>query len=119
MAARDQSHLKLVTDAFVAQRATGFKFGSGDGTSGGMDGWQTSVEARLGEIKDDIRDLRTDIGGVRSDLTTVKVNLATLTERVAHLPTKGFFVTALVASLAVITAIVAFQGQIQAFLKLH
>jgi hypothetical protein len=41
----------------------GLKSSSGSGTSGGMDGWQTSVENRLGEI-------RTELTGVRSDMRT-------------------------------------------------
>lgn len=53
-----------------------------------------------------------------SSVATVSERVATLTERVAHLPTKGFIIAALLGSLAVMTALVAFQGQIQAFLKI-
>jgi hypothetical protein len=87
------------------------KSGGGGGTSGGMDGWQTSVEARLGEI-------RTDTRSLLGEVNAIKVNLATLTERVAHLPSKGFVVTAVLTSLTVIAALVVFQGQIQTFLKI-
>jgi hypothetical protein len=88
------------------------KSGDGGGTSGGMDGWQASVEARLGEIKTDVRELRTGVG-------SLNVTAATLTERMGHLPSKGFIVSSLIAALAIITALIAFQGQIQAFFKIH
>lgn len=87
------------------------KSGGGGGTFGGMDGWQTSVETRLNEIKTDVRDLRTGVG-------TLNVLVATLTERVAHLPSKGYMAGWLIAATTLITAFVTFQSQIQAFLKL-
>jgi hypothetical protein len=86
-------------------------FGSGGGTSGGMDGWQTSVEARLGSINTDVRELRTAVGALNT-------NVATLTERVAHLPSKGYMAAWLIAAMALITAVVTFQSTIQAFFKL-
>lgn len=95
----------------VSAAPSDLKSGSGGGTSGGMDGWQTSVEARLGEIKTDIRDMRAGIGSLNA-------NTATLTERIAHLPSKGFVVTTTLIVLTAVTALIAFQGQIQAFLKI-
>jgi hypothetical protein len=35
----------------------------GGGTSDGMEPWQTSVEARLGQLHTDIGDVRTQLGG--------------------------------------------------------
>ena len=115
MAADDQRNIHNLSDY---RQTTGgpsqdrLKSGGGGGTSGGMDGWQTSVEARLNEIKTDVRDLRTGVGALN-------VTAATLTERVAHLPSKGFIGTALLALLAIMAALITFQGQIQTFLKLH
>lgn len=61
-----------------------------------MDG----VEAKIDKLDDRVRG--------------VEIGLATLTERVAHLPSKGFIVTALMASLALIAAMIGFADQIQA-----
>lgn len=115
MPVNDQDNVRHLRDyqqrsAESDQKAT-LNFGSGGGTSGGMDGWQTSVEARLGEIKTDVRELRTGVG-------TLNVSVATLTERVAHLPSKGYMAGWLMAATTLITAFVTFQAQIQAFLKL-
>jgi hypothetical protein len=48
----------------------------------------------------------------------MKVNMATLAERVSHLPTKGFIVTAVMAVLTLIAALILFQNQIQTLLKI-
>jgi hypothetical protein len=115
MPANEQDNVSHISD--YQQKAAGegrkatLNFGSGGGTSGGMDGWQTSVEARLNEIKTDLRDVRTSVG-------TLNVSSATLTERIAHLPSKGFIITVTTAVLALLTAAIAFQSQIQAFLHL-
>ena len=107
----DYRPLRLVADNGHFPPPSRLKSGGPSGTSGGMDGWQTSVEARLGSINTDIRELRTGV-------TTLNTAVATLTERVAHLPSKGFIVTSSLLILGAITALVAFQGQIQAFLKI-
>lgn len=39
------------------------KSGGGGGTYDGMDGWQASVEARLGELKTEMSGLRTEARG--------------------------------------------------------
>jgi hypothetical protein len=69
--------------------------GGGDG----MEPWQASVEKRLDKLE--------------SGLTDVQVGVATLTERVAHLPSKGFIVTGFVTTLVLIAALVAFAEKIQ------
>lgn len=79
------------------------KSGDGDGTSGDM-------ERRLSLVEDALTELRRDVG-------EVKVSMATLTERVSHLPGKGFIVKALGVSLAAITALIAFAQQIQQLVK--
>lgn len=77
---------------------------------GGADRWQTGMETRLLEIKADLRNLRSSVGAL--DGAT-----AVLRERVAHLPSRGFIAIVSIASLAAIGALVAFQAQIQLFLK--
>jgi hypothetical protein len=59
--------------------------------------------------------MRADVGSLKSgqaqlvtDLAGVRTSLATLTERVAHLPSKGFIVGAVITGLAVIAGVTAF-----------
>jgi len=82
--------------------------GGGSGTSGGM-------EARLAVLEDRVETLRSDVGDLKTSMVEVKVGLATLSERVAHLPSKGFVITTTVALMAFITAMVTFQQQVQHF----
>jgi hypothetical protein len=53
-----------------------------------------NIRETIGEMKIDLREVRSDLNDlraeVRSDISELKVNVATLTERVAHLPTKGY-----------------------------
>ena len=74
------------------------KSGDGGGTSGGMDPWQTSVEKRLDSLDGRMARVETNIG-------LMKVDLATLTERVAHLPGKGFVVTSAVGAITAVTTL--------------
>ncbi len=41
-----------------------------------MDAWQTSVEARLGEIRTELGELRGEITQVRGDITQVRGEIA-------------------------------------------
>jgi hypothetical protein len=43
--------------------ASPLQVGGGDGTSGGMDSWQASVESRLGQLHTDVTEMRKDLGG--------------------------------------------------------
>ena len=72
---------------------------------GGMDPWQTSVENRLGSLEG-------RLGRVEDRLGGVETNTATLTERVSHLPTKGWGVTALLMLFAAVAGVVTFQDNI-------
>ena|GEM_PF-764037 len=86
-----------------------------------------------GDLSNEIGSLRSglsnDIGTLRSDFSSkistlrndfrgeiegLKIAQATLTERVNHLPSKGFIVSATLSSLAVITALIVFQDHIKA-----
>lgn len=71
-----------------------------------MDAWQTSVETRLTALDN-------RLGRVDDRLGKVESALATITERVSHLPTKGWAVTSLLLMLAAIAGLVTFQGNIQ------
>ncbi|WP_341020945.1 hypothetical protein [Brevundimonas diminuta] len=47
----------------IRQMTESLRQNGGGGTSGGMDGWQQSVETRLADLGTDVRDLRRWFGG--------------------------------------------------------
>lgn len=80
------------------------------------------LEAHADYVRRDIADLKLDVGAIRTDLgklkdevTDVKINLATLTERVNHLPSKGYIVTTSLGIIGAIGAMIAFQDHIRAW----
>lgn len=73
-----------------------------------------NIRETIGEMKIDLREVRSDLKDlrteVRSDISELKVNVATLTERVAHLPSKGYIgwsltfgMSAMVAALTILS----------------
>lgn len=82
---------------------------TGEPPGGGM-------EARLARLEAHIEHAQSDLGALKSDMAGVKDRLARLEVKVDHLPSKGFIVTALVAALALITAMIGYQEQIRAIL---
>jgi hypothetical protein len=94
-------------------------FGSGDGTSGGgMEPRVAKLEAAVEHIQKDIAEIKSDVREFRSAIGSLSTSSATLTERVSHLPSKGFIVTCLVSSLGAVAALIVFQSSIQTLLKL-
>ena len=103
--------------------------GGGGGTYDGMEARVAVLETHVEYIRRDISDLKADMGVIRSDLGKVKdevadlrTGLATLTERVSHLPDKGFFVKSLILTATVLGGLMtflvgfaAFQDHIRAF----
>jgi hypothetical protein len=75
-----------------------------------MDPWQTTVETRLTSL-----DGR--LGRIEDRLETAGKEVATLTERVAHLPSKGYIGASLVALLIAFAALTAFADKIQALVN--
>jgi hypothetical protein len=73
---------------------TSLKDGDGDGTSGGM-------EARIAKLEADMEHVKKSI----DRLVDVPTKLAVLEERVSHLPGKGFIVTAAIATIGGVTAL--------------
>lgn len=94
------------------------KSGGGGGTSGGMEARVAKLEASVDHIQKDIAEIKSDVREFRTSIGALNSTSATLTERVSHLPTKGFIVTCLVTSLGVVAALIVFQTSIQALLKL-
>ena len=107
--------------------------GSGGGTFDGMEARVAILETHveyirrdIGDLKADVSEIRRDLGGMKDDFKSnvegIKVQVATLTERVSHLPSKGFIVKSLtIAStllgglMTLIGAFIAFQDHIRAF----
>lgn len=90
---------------------TTFKGPDGPGGGDGM-------EFRFKAIEDRLQKVEGGLEKVDERLRGVETGIATLSERVAHLPSKGFIINALVVGLALIAGLVAFQGQIQAFMHI-
>lgn len=65
-------------------------------------------------MEDRVNRLEGRIDKVVDELGSVNVSIATLTERVAHLPSKGFIVTTSTTALALLAAIVIFADNIKA-----
>lgn len=82
---------------------------SGSLPSGGGGGTSGDMEARVGRLEE-----RLDKVGDR--LGAVEVNLAILSERVAHLPSKGFIVTVVGSGLALIGGLTVFGEQVRTLL---
>ena len=96
--------------------------GGGGGTYDGMEARVAVIETHIDYIRQDIGEMRTDIAILKADMVDVKVGLATLTERVSHLPDKGFFVKSLILTATVLGGLMtflvgfaAFQDHIRAF----
>ena len=79
--------------------------GGASGGGGGMDERLSRLESQFDTLRD--------------DNTRIREQLATLTERVAHLPSKGFIVNALLLSLAVVAGLITFGGRLQALVTPH
>lgn len=74
------------------------------------------MEQRIVRLEAHVEHIQSDVTDLRSDMKDVRDRMARLEERVATLPTKGFIVTALLVSLAVITGLLGYQSQIAAVL---
>lgn len=103
MAIDDRVNKMLRAEEAVREMLADLKrFGdvSGGGGSGSLEDRVNRLEGRLDKVVE-------ELGGV-------KVNIATLTERVAHLPSKGFIVTTTTAALGLVAAIAVFADNIKA-----
>ncbi len=86
----------------------------GGGTYDGMlEARVARLEADVGHIQRDVAEIKDAVKGIGKDVTDLKVNHATVSERIAHLPTYGQSFAMLTGMLALIAALVVFQGQIQ------
>lgn len=110
---------KAFQDRIAAQEAQKFDLppiaggGGSDGTSDEMEVRVAKLESDVGHIQKDIAEIKSDVRELRTGIGKLNTDLATLTAHVSHLPTKGFIVTAVVTSLAVLGALIIFQGNLQ------
>ena len=88
----------------------------GGGTFDGMlEARVARLEADVGHIQGDVVEIKDAMKAFGKDLTDLKVSTATTSERMTHLPTYGQSFAMLATMLALIGALVVFQGQIQKF----
>lgn len=67
-----------------------------------------ATEQRLGAMEQHLGRMDGHIGALDTRLRSVETGIATLTERVAHLPSKGFIVTSVMIALSLVAAVTAF-----------
>lgn len=102
--------LKATNNALLKENEA-LKNGDGGGTSGGM-------ESRVAKLEAHVEILRSDMAAVKKDVSDIRVGVATLTERVAHLPSKGFVVTATTTTIGLLTAIILLGDKIRTLLAI-
>ncbi|MEH3098853.1 hypothetical protein [Sphingomonas adhaesiva] len=90
--------------ADIEATVANLRTGGGGGTSGGM-------EPRIAKLEAQMEAVRSDLG----KLGSLPVDVARLDERVKHLPSKGFVVTATTTSIGLIGAMVLFADKLRAF----
>ena len=96
----DLRYLQKQNKSLLAENER-LKSSGGGGTSDGMDGRVSRLEGRVDKLGDDV--------------SAIKVSLATLTERVAHLPSKGFILTALCGGVGFLSAVFLLAERIKHF----
>src|SRR4051812_18695630 len=115
----DLSLLRMQNASLETKLASVLNSGGGGGTSGGMEPRIAKLEAAVEHIQKDIAEIKMDVREFRTGIGALNTSSATLTERVGHLPSKGFIVTTLLLCLTIIAALVLFQGNLQKMFKLE
>lgn len=80
--------------------------------TGGGPPYDPGMEARIAKIEGAVEHMATKEAVARID-----GRIDTLAEKVSNLPTKTYILTTIIGLLAVIAALIAFQGQIQDLLS--
>ena len=76
------------------------------------------LESDVEYIRRDVSELKIDVRDLKNDMIKVKIDVAVLTERVAHLPTKGYLIATASGIIALLTAAMLFADKIKAALHL-
>lgn len=74
------------------------------------------LEAQMGAVDGRLTKVEGKLDQVDSRLRAVETAVATLTERVAHLPSKGFIVTAVSVPAGLIAALILFVDRLRALI---
>ncbi len=96
-------------------KGTPLHSGGGGGTFNGMEARVAVLENNVEYIKRDIGELKADMSGIRRDVESLKVSQAILTERVSHLPSKGFIFSIALGIVGAIITFTTFLDNIKAF----
>ncbi|MEM5541779.1 hypothetical protein WNY61_03420 [Sulfitobacter sp. AS92] len=102
-----EQDLDKVTSFLKREHELSHGDGGGDG---GMIERIVKLESAMDHVQRDVTDLRGDMKDVRDRLKGLEV-------KVDHLPSKGFIVSAVLAALAVIAALLTYQDKLQALLN--
>ena len=76
------------------------------------------LEAQMEGVDKSLHQVSSVLSSLDTRTRGVEVNLATLTERVAHLPSKGFIITTVLTASSVLAALVVFGDQVKSLLSL-
>jgi phage shock protein A len=74
------------------------------------------MEARVAKLEATIEHMRSDVSDLKSDARDLRDRMRAVEVKIDHLPSKGFIVIALLASLTAIGALVGYTEQIQSLL---
>jgi hypothetical protein len=77
-----------------------------------------ALEARVAKLEAHVEILRSDVSALRKDVGDIRVSMATMTERVAHLPARGFVITATTTTIALLSGLIIFGEKLKTVLGL-
>ena len=102
------THLREYKDRIDAERREkrALKLGGSDGTFDGM-------EARVSQLEKRYDRLETKLDANTTAVTDLRIGMATLTERVSHLPSKGWAVGIAVTTIDLLATIVTLAPKLQ------
>ncbi len=105
---------RIVEDVDAESRRVADALAAADLKARGGGGNSGDMEARVTRLETSLEFIKRDVGELRSDVSGLKVDFARLDERVKNLPGKGFIVTASVAIIGLISAMIVLGDQLKA-----
>ncbi len=76
------------------------------------------MEARVARLETHVEYIKRDVSDLKADVRELRTDMATVKERVNHLPTKELMISALLGTIAALSAIMLLADQIKAALHL-